>query len=114
MQRNCNHLDVGFPNRVFPRNIDPIFEARAKGTVGDTESINFYVTVTVSYFNLVSLSRNHIEQTKEKVMIKEVLLITPCRYNSDDFGTKFARGEEVPNEYRSGTSGYRRRSMAWR
>lgn len=33
-------------------------------------------------------------------MIKEVLLITPGRYDSDDFGIKFKKGEVVPNEYR--------------
>lgn len=33
-------------------------------------------------------------------MIKEVLLITPGRYDSDDFGTKFKKGEVVPNEHR--------------
>lgn len=33
-------------------------------------------------------------------MIKEVLLITPGRYDYDDFGTKFKKGEVVPNEYR--------------
>ncbi|HBB44337.1 MAG: hypothetical protein UW27_C0001G0006 [Parcubacteria group bacterium GW2011_GWA1_44_13] len=33
-------------------------------------------------------------------MIKEVLLITPGRYDSDEYGTKFKKGEVVPNEYR--------------
>lgn len=33
-------------------------------------------------------------------MLEEVLLITPGRYNSDNFELKFKRGEKVPNENR--------------